>query len=41
MTDRRALAEHLKFFQELGVTGVSRDPSGANAQTMRRPRTTC
>ena len=27
MTDRRALAEHLKFFQELGVTGVSRDPS--------------
>ena len=27
MTDRRALAEHLKFFQELGVTGVSRDAS--------------
>jgi DNA polymerase len=27
MTDRRALAEHLKFFQELGVTGVSRDPA--------------
>ena len=26
MTDRRALAEHLKYFQELGVTGVSRDP---------------
>jgi uracil-DNA glycosylase family 4 len=25
MTDRRALAEHLKFFQELGVTGISRD----------------
>jgi uracil-DNA glycosylase family 4 len=25
MTDRRALAEHLKLFQELGVTGVSRD----------------
>ena len=25
MTDRRVLAEHLKFFQELGVTGVSRD----------------
>ena len=25
MADRRALAEHLKFFQELGVTGVSRD----------------
>jgi DNA polymerase len=27
MTDRRALAEHLKFFQELGVAGVSRDPA--------------
>ena len=27
MTDRRALAEHLKFFQELGVSGVSRDAS--------------
>jgi len=27
MTDRRALAEHLKFFQELGVVGVSRDPA--------------
>jgi uracil-DNA glycosylase len=27
MTGRRALAEHLKFFQELGVTGVSRDAS--------------
>ena len=26
MTDRRALAEHLRFYQELGVTGVSRDP---------------
>ena len=25
MTDRRALSEHLKFFQELGVNGVSRD----------------
>ena len=27
MTDRRALAEHLKFFGELGVQGVSRDPA--------------
>ena len=27
MTDRRALTEHLKFFQELGVTGISRDAS--------------
>ena len=27
MTDRRALSEHLTFFQELGVTGVSRDPA--------------
>lgn len=25
MTDRRALAEHLRLYQELGVTGVSRD----------------
>ena len=24
--DRSALAEHLRFFQELGVTGMSRDP---------------
>jgi uracil-DNA glycosylase family 4 len=27
MTDRADLAEHLKFFAELGVTGVSRDPA--------------
>ena len=27
MTDRRALAEHLRLYQELGVTGVSRDPA--------------
>ena len=26
MTDRRAVAGHLKFFEELGVRGVSRDP---------------
>jgi DNA polymerase len=25
MIDRRALADHLRFYQELGVTGVSRD----------------
>jgi DNA polymerase len=25
--DRHALAEHLRFFQDLGVTGISRDPS--------------
>jgi DNA polymerase len=24
--DSRALAEHLRFYQELGVTGISRDP---------------
>ena len=27
MTDRRSLTEHLKYFQELGVNGVSRDPT--------------
>ena len=27
MTDRRDVAEHLKFFAELGVSGVSRDPA--------------
>ena len=27
MTDRRALAEHLRLYEELGVTGVSRDPA--------------
>ena len=26
MTDRRAIADHLRFFGELGVSGVSRDP---------------
>jgi DNA polymerase len=26
MTDRRQIAEHLRFFGELGVTGVSKDP---------------
>ncbi len=26
MTDRRAIADHLTFYGELGVTGVSRDP---------------
>ena len=26
MTDRDQLAEHLKFFEELGVEGISRDP---------------
>jgi DNA polymerase len=26
MADRAQLHEHLKFFQELGVTGISRDP---------------
>jgi len=25
--DSRALAQHLRFYQELGVTGISRDPS--------------
>ena len=25
--DPRALSEHLRFFQELGVTGISRDPA--------------
>jgi DNA polymerase len=25
--DRRQLAEHLRFFQDLGVTGISRDPA--------------
>jgi DNA polymerase len=27
MIDRRALADHLRLYQELGVTGVSRDPA--------------
>ncbi|HXT69883.1 MAG TPA: uracil-DNA glycosylase [Vicinamibacterales bacterium] len=26
MTDRRAVADHLEFYEELGVTGVSKDP---------------
>ena len=25
--DSRSLAQHLRFYQELGVTGISRDPS--------------
>jgi uracil-DNA glycosylase family 4 len=31
--DRSALAEHLRFFQELGVTGVSRDPRWSRRAT--------
>jgi uracil-DNA glycosylase family 4 len=27
MTDRRAVADHLRLFVDLGVTGISRDPS--------------
>ena len=32
--DRRAIAEHLRFYQELGVAGISREPR------WRRPRPT-
>ncbi len=32
---RDALAEHLKLFEELGVTGYSRDPAWAARQESR------
>ncbi|HXW06303.1 MAG TPA: uracil-DNA glycosylase [Vicinamibacterales bacterium] len=37
--DRRDLAEHLRFYQELGVPGISRDPRWRTrgAETGRRP----
>ncbi len=45
MTDRSAIAEHLKFFGELGVSGISRDPkwrerasSGAQVEFAGRSR---
>ena len=31
-TDRQQLAEHLRFFQDLGVSGFSRDPSWRSRQ---------
>jgi DNA polymerase len=45
MSDRRDLAEHLRFFGELGVAGVSRDPAwrtrdrGAAPAPVEEPRT--
>jgi uracil-DNA glycosylase len=38
--DRSALAEHLRFFQELGVTGVSRDPRWSRRGTSVEPEAT-
>jgi uracil-DNA glycosylase len=35
--DRSALAEHLRFFQELGVTGMSRDPRWARRGSASEP----
>jgi uracil-DNA glycosylase family 4 len=35
--DRSALAEHLRFFQELGVTGMSRDPKWSRRGTSAEP----
>ena len=32
---RDALAEHLKLFEELGVTGYSKDPAWARRQESR------
>jgi len=31
----RAIAAHLEFYGELGVTGISRDPVWRTRQTMR------
>ena len=36
MTDRNELAEHLKFFEELGVEGISRDPVWRTRPAERR-----
>ena len=36
--DPRALAEHLRFYQELGVTGISRDASWRRRDGCRTPR---
>jgi uracil-DNA glycosylase len=42
--DPRALAQHLRFYQELGVTGISRDPAwrsrGADAAFRLKPEAT-
>jgi uracil-DNA glycosylase family 4 len=33
--DPRALADHLRFYQELGVTGISRDPAWRKRESFR------
>jgi uracil-DNA glycosylase len=37
--DRRALAEHLRFYQELGVAGVNRDPMWRRRDAEQASRT--
>jgi uracil-DNA glycosylase family 4 len=37
MIDRSELAEHLKFFAELGITGVSRDPAWRERSATAHP----
>ena len=35
--DRRQIAEHLRFYQEIGVTGISRDASWRSRQPLAGP----